>query len=298
MVAASRHRAWSIVSNSITNEIIHDFIDANPKMKICGAVHDQDPGTNTHGHIFAFDSKTARTRAAMERKFNTPVIMEPFVSHPGEAGSNRGKYAMARAARYLTHEHPDQIELGKHRYPDDVVIANFNWRAEVDALNAYEGVKSKKVDMKLLTKKCEQKIIDGTFDPIDVMKSYPEVFGSRSPSHWFRLEEQGEKLRRRVDCHEQCAEQEQIRAYKRQITEQLVTSDDFESWIDGESPEGQAELREAFEEWKEWELDRRNKYEDPTPPDEQQRLVDSARYEIWEDIRRIRNRKFNRGKVW
>lgn len=176
---AKRHRMWSIVSNSITESIIHDFIADNPKMKICGAVHDQDDAP-AHGHIFCFDPKTARTEETMHRKFNTPVIMEPFVAHPGESGPKQGKFGMARAARYLTHEHPDQIAQGKYRYPDDVVIANFNWRKEVDALNEYERVRSRShgVNKRKIKAQLRQKVISGDISVVDAYDASVRVLGA------------------------------------------------------------------------------------------------------------------------
>lgn len=36
----------------------------------------------------------------MQRKFSVPVIVKPFIAHPGEPGTDRGKFAIARGTRY------------------------------------------------------------------------------------------------------------------------------------------------------------------------------------------------------
>ena len=44
----------------------------------------------------------------------------------------KGRGAFLDCVRYLTHEDEKQQALGKTLYPDDAVVANFDWRAEVD----------------------------------------------------------------------------------------------------------------------------------------------------------------------
>jgi hypothetical protein len=53
-------------------------------------------------------------------------VPEQYVDLP------KGRGAFLDCVRYLTHEDEKQQELGKTLYPDDVVVANFDWRDAVD----------------------------------------------------------------------------------------------------------------------------------------------------------------------
>lgn len=48
----------------------------------------------------------------------------------------KGRDAFLDKLRYLTHEDDKQQELGKHRYEDDKIVSNFDWRTAVDTLMA------------------------------------------------------------------------------------------------------------------------------------------------------------------
>jgi hypothetical protein len=90
--------------------------------------HDQDvknDGSLVPPHIhIALQCKDARSREQIAKWFGVPVdLVNPL----------GGRGAFISYVRYLTHEDPNQQALGKHRYLDSSVVANFDWRSEVDA---------------------------------------------------------------------------------------------------------------------------------------------------------------------
>lgn len=194
-----RRRGWSIVSNALTREMIEDFVAAHPRDLGHGVIHDRDPGTEKHGHVF-FYSKTQRTAAAMQRKFPVPVIVKPFIAHPGEPGTDRGKFAMSRGARYNTHEHPDQQALGKARYGDDEMIATpgWDWRAEVDALNAREKVDPERPARLAAVDRFAQRILAGELTARDVYNENKGIYLAKSIGHWTQLERQAAEWKRQI----------------------------------------------------------------------------------------------------
>ena len=206
---SGRHRAWSIVSKALTGEMIEEFVAVHPCDLAHGAIHDRDPGTEVHGHLF-FYSKTQRTAAAIQRKFPVPVIVTPFIAHPGEPGTDRGKFAMARGARYNTHEHPDQQALGKARYGDDEMIATpgWDWRAEVDALNAREHVDPERPARLTVIDRYSQRVLDGELTALDVYHQNKRIYLAKSTGHWTQLERQASEWKR------QKAEETARRAYE------------------------------------------------------------------------------------
>ncbi|MDK1359657.1 hypothetical protein QNO00_05175 [Arthrobacter sp. zg-Y1219] len=192
-----RPRGWSIVSNALTREMIVKFVAAHPRDRAHGAIHDRDPGRHVHGHLF-FYSKTQRTAAAIQRKFPVPVIVKPFITHPGEPGTDRGKFAMARGARYNTHEHPDQQALGKARYGDDEMIATpgWDWRSEVDALNAREKVDPEREARLTVVDRFSQRVLAGELTARDVHNQNKRIYLAKSTSHWAALERQAAEWKR------------------------------------------------------------------------------------------------------
>lgn len=186
---SGRHRTWSIVSNALTREMLEEFVYAHPRDLAHGVIHDRDPGTETHANLF-FCSITQRTGPAIQRKFPVPVIVKPFIVHPGEPGTDRGKFAMARGARYNTHEHPDQQALGKARYGDEEMIATpgWNWRAEVDALNAREGIDPGRPARLTVIERLSKRVVEGELTARDVHRINAKIYLAKGPSHWSRLE--------------------------------------------------------------------------------------------------------------
>jgi hypothetical protein len=76
-----------------------------------------------HDHI-AMQCKDARSREQVATWLEVPVNLVQILG---------GRGGFASYLRYLTHEDPTQQALGKHRYPDTKVVANFDWRGEIEA---------------------------------------------------------------------------------------------------------------------------------------------------------------------
>lgn len=70
---------------------------------------------------------------SVAKKFKVPT---QYIDIP------KGANAFIECVEYLTHEKDSEQEKGKHRYSDDEVIANFDFRTEVDAYNARKDKKT------------------------------------------------------------------------------------------------------------------------------------------------------------
>ena len=91
-----------------------------------------------HAHI-VIQCKNAQEVSDVARWFGIP---ENFIHLPKERKGAQeseeglrmpsGRGAFLDCVRYLTHEDKRQQDLGKTLYPDDDVVANFDWRTEVD----------------------------------------------------------------------------------------------------------------------------------------------------------------------
>lgn len=75
-----------------------------------------------HVHI-VINGDNAIELQAVARWFGVP---EQYVDVPKGAG------AFLDSVEYLSHSHPNQQALGKHLYPDEEVISNFEWRKEIE----------------------------------------------------------------------------------------------------------------------------------------------------------------------
>jgi len=76
-------------------------------------------------------------------------VWEQYIEIPHmRRGEKDGKITFVDCLRYLTHESEKEQELGKYRYPDEVVKSNLDWRKrieETDAKLAKMGTKSEKM---------------------------------------------------------------------------------------------------------------------------------------------------------
>lgn len=251
---SGRHRAFSIVSKALTREMIEQFVAAHPNDRVHGVIHDRDPGADEHAHVFWY-SKTQRTPAAVQRKFPAPVIVRPFIYHPGEPGTDRGKFAMARGARYNTHEHPDQQALGKARYGDDEMIATpgWDWRADVDALNAREHVDPERPAHLTMIERISNRVLKGELSARDVHRKYEKIYLAKGPSYWARLERAAAEWKRQeaeeteLRAHEERRHAEQAEQAKRaeQAERERQAADEREA---AERAEREAQTRQQAEE--------------------------------------------------
>lgn len=81
----------------------------------------------------------------------------------------RGRGAFLDCVEYLTHENMKQQELGKYRYDDSEVIANFDWRNE---LNERALSRSKYGEDMTLKERLRMKVLNGELSLRDVKKNY------------------------------------------------------------------------------------------------------------------------------
>ena len=92
-----------------------EYIATHAKAKI-GALK------NKHWHV-ALYCDSAVSADTIAKWFGLPTNMLEFP---------KGRGAFMECVEYLTHEAEKQQALGKYRYPDEEVTANFDWRSELD----------------------------------------------------------------------------------------------------------------------------------------------------------------------
>lgn len=224
--AAPRCRGWSVVSQNLTAEHLRAAVDALPaSARAVAMVHDRDSGT--HGHLFLYDQATPRTEAAVRRLFPVPVIVRPYVTLPEDyepdPGKQTGKFAMARAARYLTHEHPSEQAKGKVLYADEEMICRpaYDWRADVDALNQRERVRPMSEDRLPLAERVRRQVLRGQLTARQVFEQYPEIYAKQRPSVWDDLEARGQRwaaedAREQARAAREVAEAERVERARRE----------------------------------------------------------------------------------
>lgn len=139
-----RSRVFEVVSSQITEEQINNAIDSHKIVKKYAWIwHDKDVYTaederknpahkagtikERHAHV-VLQMSTAAYVKDVARWFGVP---ENLVEVP-----KGGKNKFLDKVRYLTHESDKEQKAGKYRYPDEDVHANFDWRAELDVVDA------------------------------------------------------------------------------------------------------------------------------------------------------------------
>ncbi|POH75192.1 hypothetical protein [Arthrobacter glacialis] len=192
-----RHRGFSIVSDFLTCEDLQRFITENPTADVVAMVHDADPGRKTHGHLFVYFRGTPQTKSAVLRKFRKAVQVILYIEHYEPGKPHTGKHALTRAARYLTHEHPNEQAKGKHRYGDDEMLYSTRcqrWRAEVDALNQLDGIDPEKATKTTLVERLARQVLSGVLTERQVKTDYTSLYLAKGPSYWERLERRFKKF--------------------------------------------------------------------------------------------------------
>lgn len=113
-----------------------------------------------HWHVVA-QCDRATDLAVYARWFG---VLEQYI----EAPSGRGNFL--DCTEYLTHESPKQQAKGKHRYEDELVKSNFNFRSELDrrALTRakYGGDVDRKTELRLM-------VLNGEITLREIRKNYP-----------------------------------------------------------------------------------------------------------------------------
>ena len=85
--------------------------------------------------------------------------------------SVRPPSAFLDCVQYLTHEKPKQQNLGKHLYPDEKIISNFDWRAEI---NERDELRKKYGKTNVTqTDKLKLAIMDGELNIDQIREQYP-----------------------------------------------------------------------------------------------------------------------------
>ncbi len=142
--------------------------------------HDQDRRSDgslvpPHVHI-ALQCTDARSREQIAEWFGVPLELVQILA---------GRGGFASYLRYLTHEDPTQQALGKHRYPETAVVANFDWRREVETHFARP--------LKLPTRLDEIKlgVLSGTLSLWEVRETDPLVYAK----HFSTLKRLAEECR-------------------------------------------------------------------------------------------------------
>lgn len=103
--------------------ICHDKDNYTKEDEDKNPTHKQGTLKPKHWHIVIETAKNATEIKTIAKWFNIPTN---FIDCP------KGQGAFLDCVEYLTHEAEKQQELGKHKYEDTEVIANFDFRDELD----------------------------------------------------------------------------------------------------------------------------------------------------------------------
>lgn len=111
----------------LTEEKIKKALEEFGKCKYAYIMHDKDRNEDTtlknrHFHI-VIQTENPVPLIVVAKRFD---ILPNFVEIP------KGRDSFGDCCEYLTHEAPSEQEKGKHRYSDEEVKSNFNFRALVD----------------------------------------------------------------------------------------------------------------------------------------------------------------------
>lgn len=102
-------------------------------------VHDKDRytkvETETNPRAIPGKLKPRHVEIVIEYRNQTSVgtVARSFTLPPNQIEVKKGRGAFLDCCEYLTHEREDQHALGKYRYPDAEIQANFSFREMVDA---------------------------------------------------------------------------------------------------------------------------------------------------------------------
>ena len=109
--------------------ILHDSDVYSAKDELDDANHTEGKTKPPHWHIVIQMGSNQAETSTIAKWFG---ISENYVDVPKGLGANK----FLDCVQYLTHETEKQQKLGKHRYEDEKVKANFDWRAELDSREA------------------------------------------------------------------------------------------------------------------------------------------------------------------
>lgn len=162
----------------ITEDKIQEALDHRTIKRWAYALHDKDVWTEEDeledsNHPAGHD-KPPHYHVCIELPKNSTevnTIARWFGIPPNFVEIKRGHGAFLDCVEYLTHEHPNQQEIGKHLYLDEEVKANFDFR---EALNERAISKAKYgVDEMSQRDRLRIKVLSGELSLNDVRTLYP-----------------------------------------------------------------------------------------------------------------------------
>jgi hypothetical protein len=133
----------------ITPERVEEVIARKGNLRTAWVNHDKDPYTSEdlekNPRAVAGHAKPAHVHIVEERKNETRLsaVARAYGLSPNFIKIKKGHGVFLDLVEYLTHEHPKQQTLGKHRYDDSKVHANFDFREAVDEHVASRGTGGK-----------------------------------------------------------------------------------------------------------------------------------------------------------
>lgn len=161
-----RPRRFRVSSQTLTRASIVSALDRPNVKRYAGIVHDRDPDVKTHSHV-VFELIDGRTVTTVANMLDVPqfLVLPVF-------GTKGDRYSFARAIRYFLHESPTEQAKGKARYTHDGIFASegFDWKAEVDALNAREGHQPPLLD------RIKMEVLHGKRSVRSVLDDHPEIY--------------------------------------------------------------------------------------------------------------------------
>lgn len=145
----------------ITPQKVEEVVARKGNLRTAWVNHDKDPYTSEdvekNPRAVAGHAKPAHVHIVEERKNETRLsaVARAYGLSPNFIKIKKGHGVFLDLVEYLTHEHSKQTSLGKHRYDDSEVNANFAFREAVDEHVAGRGSggkprNSKKLDTLML----------------------------------------------------------------------------------------------------------------------------------------------------
>jgi hypothetical protein len=129
------HFAWALHDKDVFTE---SDLEGNPRAVL--GEHKPD-----HFHVIV----------QLKNEASVGQVARGWKLHPGCVRKKEGQGTFLDCVEYLTHEHEKQQKLGKHRYADEEIHSNFDWRTAVDERVAarkqgfHSGSAAKKMQIRL-----------------------------------------------------------------------------------------------------------------------------------------------------
>ena len=122
----------------ITQKAVEENVARNSNLRAAWVNHDKDVYTEadakTNPRAIVGARKPSHVHIVLERRNQTTLaaVARAYGVPPSQVEVKKGRGTFLDLCEYLTHEHKNQQSLGKHRYDDSEIHANFNFRSAVD----------------------------------------------------------------------------------------------------------------------------------------------------------------------